>query len=132
PHFAAPHAGLTFVALSEYINAWRDDVDASLEEAEWWARRAIELDDGEPAGYAALGNALVWQRRHGDALAQIERAVALDANYAQGRALLGMVLMYAGRPAEALAPFATAMRLDPHYPNVVLHLLAQAHFSLGQ
>jgi adenylate cyclase len=23
------------------------------------------------------------------------------------------------------------MRLDPHYPNIVLHLMAQAHFSLG-
>jgi adenylate cyclase len=24
------------------------------------------------------------------------------------------------------------MRLDPHYPTMVLHFVAQAHFSLGQ
>jgi adenylate cyclase len=46
--------------------------------------------------------------------------------------MLGMALMYSGRSAEALAPFATAMRLDPLYPNIVLHILGQAHFSLGQ
>jgi adenylate cyclase len=40
--------------------------------------------------------------------------------------------MYAGRAGESLEPFATAMRLDPHYSNMLLHILAQAHFSLGQ
>ncbi len=45
---------------------------------------------------------------------------------------MGMALMYAGRAAESLEPFATAMRLDPHYSNMLLHILAQAHFSLGQ
>ena len=59
------------------------------------------------------------------------RAVELDTNYAQGHALLGMALMYSGRAAEALDALATSMRLDPHYPNIVLHLMAQAHFSLG-
>ena len=43
-----------------------------------------------------------------------------------------MTLMYAGRAAEALESFATTMRLDPLYPNLVLHFLAQAHFSLGE
>ena len=60
------------------------------------------------------------------------RALELDHNFAQAHAFMGMVLMYAGRAGEALGPFATAMRLDPHYSNMLLHLLAQAHFSLGQ
>ena len=132
PHFASPSAGLTFVALAEYVNAWRDDPEAGLNEAERWARHAIELDDGEPAGYVALGNVLVWRRRHEQALVPLARAIELDANYAQGHGLIGMALMYAGRAGEALEPLATTMRLDPHYPNVVLHLVAQTHFSLGQ
>src|SRR5262249_30513183 len=110
PHFASPYAGLTFVTLGEYVNAWRDDAEAALGEAERWARRAIELDDGEPAGYVALGNALVWRHRHDDALVPLRRAVELDSNYAQGHALIGMALMYAGRAGEALEPFATTMR----------------------
>jgi adenylate cyclase len=38
--------------------------------------------------------------------------------------------MYAGRAAEALEPIAAAMRLDPHYSPILLHILAQANFSL--
>jgi adenylate cyclase len=118
--------------LADYINAWADDPEAALDEAEQFARRAIELDDREPAGYVALCNALVWQRRHDEALSHAARAIELDPNYAQGHGLLAMALTYAGRAAEALEPFAMAMRLDPHFPNILLHLLAQAHFSLGQ
>jgi adenylate cyclase len=132
PNFAAPSAGLTFVLLADYINGWAEDPDKALEEAETWARRAITTDDQEPAGYGALGNALVWRRRYEDALAQLNRAIELDHNYAQAHAIIGMALVYAGRAAEALEPFATGMRLDPHHPNIVLHLLAQAHFSLEQ
>jgi adenylate cyclase len=74
---------------------------------------------------------LVWRRRYDEALAHIHRAVELDTNYAQGHALLGMALMYSGHAAEALDALAASIRLDPHYPNIVLHLMAQAHFSLG-
>jgi adenylate cyclase len=131
PNFSAPYAGLAFAAVSDYVNAWVDEPARALEEAERWARRAIELDDQQPVGHVALGNVLVWCRRHDDALAALNRAVELDHNYAQGHALIGMALMYSGRAAAALEPFATAMRLDPLHPNIVLHLVAQMHFSLG-
>jgi len=131
-NFSAPYAGLAFASVSDYVNAWVDEPALALDAAEKWARQAIELDDQEPGGHVALGNVLVWRRRHDDALVEVNRAVELDHNYAQGHALVGMTLTYSGRAAEALAPFAMAMRLDPHYSNILLHLLAQAHFSLGQ
>ena len=132
PTFSAPHIGLAFAAVSDYVNAWVPDPGLALGEAERWARRAIELDDRLPGGPMALGNVLVWRRRHDDALPQLDRAVELDHNYAQGHSLRGMALMYSGRHEEALEALAIAMRLDPLYPNILLHLLAQAHFSLGQ
>ena len=131
PKFSAPYAGLAFAAVSDYVNAWTDEPARALDEAKEWARRAIELDDQQPVAHVALGNVLVWRRQHDDALVALNRAVELDHNYAQGHALIGMALMYSGRAAEALQPFATAMRLDPLHPNIVLHLVAQAHFSLG-
>jgi adenylate cyclase len=131
PNFSAPYAGLAFAAVSDYVNAWADEPARALEEAEGWARRAIGLDHQQPVGHVALGNVLLWHRRHDDALAALNRAIELDHNYAQGHALIGMALMYSGRAAEALEPFATAMRLDPLHPNIVLHLVAQTHFSLG-
>jgi adenylate cyclase len=69
PSFPAPHAGLAFVAVAEYVNDWATDPAQALGEAERWARRAIELDDQEPVGHMALGGVLLWQRNHDGALA---------------------------------------------------------------
>lgn len=132
PNFSAPHVGLAFAAVADYVNAWVPDPSGALDEGERWARRAIELDERQPGGHVALGNVRVWQRRHDEALSELHRAVELDHNYAQGHALLGMALMYSGHQTEALEALGAAMRLDPHYPNILLHLAAQAHFSLGQ
>ena len=132
PNFAAPHAGLSLAAISDYVSDWALDPAQALDEAERWARRAIELNDEEPVSHMALGNVLLWRRDHEGALAQFRRMIALDPNFAKGHSATGLALMYAGRPDEALEPIAMAMRLDPHYPPMVLHFLAQANFSLGK
>jgi adenylate cyclase len=131
-NFAAPHAGLAFAAIAEHASGWVLDSAQALLEAERWARRALELDDQEPVSHMALGNVLLWRRDHEGALAEFRRMIALDPNFAQGHTATGLGLMYAGEPARALEPFAIAMRLDPHYPDIVLHFLAQANFSLGK
>jgi len=131
-NFAAPHAGLAFAAIADYVSGWAPDSAQALLEAERWARRALELNDQEPVSHMALGNVLLWRRDHDGALAEFARMIALDPNFAQGHSATGLALMYAGEPAQALEPFAIAMRLDPHYPDILLHFLAQANFSLGK
>jgi adenylate cyclase len=131
-NFPAPHAGLALAGISDYSSGWASDPAQALDEAETWARRALELNDQDPVSHMALGNVLLWRRDHEGALAEFHRMIELDPNFAQGHTATGMALMYAGRPAEALEPIATAMRFDPHYPPIVLHFLAQANFSLGQ
>ena len=132
PHFAAPHAGLSLAAISDYVSDWAADPAQALDEAERWAHRALELDDQEPVSHMALGNVLLWRRNHAGALAEFGRMIELDPNFAQGHSATGLALMYAGRAAEALEAFAVAKRLDPHYTSIVLHFMAQTHFSLGQ
>jgi adenylate cyclase len=129
-NFAAPHAGLALAAIADYASGWALDSAQALIEAERWARRALELNDQEPVSHMALGNVLLWRREHEGALAEFDRTIALDPNFAQGHAARGLALMYASEPSRALEPFAKAMRLDPHYPDIVLHFLAQANFSL--
>jgi adenylate cyclase len=132
PNFAAPHAGLSLAAIADYVSDWAPDPAQALEDAERWARRAVELDDQEPVSHLALGNVLLWQRNHEGALAEFRSMIALDPNFAQGHIAIGLALMYAGRSAEAVEPLAMAMRLDPHYSPIVLHFVAQADFSLGR
>jgi adenylate cyclase len=131
-NFAAPHAGLALAAISDYASGWSPDPAQSLDEAERWARRAVELNDQAPVSHMALAAALLWRRDYEGALAESSRMMALDPNFAQGYAASGLGLTYAGRAAEALEPIAMAMRLDPHYPDMLLHFLAQANFSLGK
>src|SRR5262249_4082449 len=131
PTYAVAHAGLAATGVSNYVSDWADDPDAELDQAERWARRALELDDSEPFAHMALGHVMLWRRDHDGALAEFRSMIALDPNFAQGYAATGLALMYAGRAAEALDPFALAMRHDPHYPSIVLHYVAQANFSLG-
>src|SRR4029077_16882998 len=131
PNFAAAHAGLSLATISEYVSDWAADPAAALDEAERWARRAVELNDHEPVSHMALGNVLLWRRNLEGALAECRRMIELDPNFAQGHSATGLALMYAGRAAEALEAFAIAKRLDPHHASIVLHFVAQTHFSLG-
>ena len=130
-NFAAPHAGLALATISDYASGWALDPAQALDEAQTWARRAVELNDQEPVSHMALGAVLLWRRDFEGALAEFRRMMALDPNFAQGYGASGLGLTYAGRAAEALEPIAMAMRLDPHYPAMLLHFLAQANFSLG-
>ncbi len=131
-NFAAPHAGLALATIADYVSGWALDPAQALDEAERWARRALELSSQEPISHMALGNVLLWRRDHEGALAEFGRMISLDPNFAQGYAATGLALMYAGQADRALEQFAMAMRLDPHYPAIVLHFLAQANFSLGR
>jgi adenylate cyclase len=132
PNFAAPHAGLALAAVADYVSDWALDPAQALDEAEKWARRALELNDQDPVSHMALGAVSLWRRDYEGALAEFRRMIALDPNFAQGYTATGMALMYAGHSAKALQRLAVSMRLDPHYPSMVLHTLAQANFSLGE
>jgi adenylate cyclase len=130
-NFAVAHAGLALALIADYVSDWAEDPAQALDEAERWARRAVELNDQEPVSHMALGSVFLWRRNHEGALAECRRMIELDPNFAQGHSATGLSLMYAGRPAEALEAIAIAMRLDPHYSSIVLHFLAQTNFSLG-
>ena len=69
-NFAAPHAGLALAAISDYVSGWASDPAQALDEAERWARRAVELSDQEPVSHMALGAVLLWRRDHEGALAE--------------------------------------------------------------
>jgi adenylate cyclase len=132
PSFAMPHAGLALASVTDYVSGWASDAAQALDEAERWARRAVELSEQEPVSHMALGGVLLWRRDYDAALAECRRMIALDPNFAKGYSTAGMVFLYAGRPEKAIEKIGTSMRLDPHYSPMVLHFLAQAYFGLEQ
>jgi adenylate cyclase len=62
PNFAAPHAGLALAAISDYVSGWALDPAQALDEAERWARRAVELNDQEPVATCCCGGAVTRER----------------------------------------------------------------------
>src|SRR6516164_9277099 len=77
PQFAAPHAGMALAGITDYVNAFTPDPAQSLEEAERWARRAIELNEQEPVSHMALGHVLLWRRDLDGALVEFRRMTGL-------------------------------------------------------
>ena len=73
---------------AEYINAW-----TRRSRARRWKRpnggrgAPSSWTMREPAGHVALGNVLVWRRRHDEALAQLHRAIELDPQLCPGSRL---------------------------------------------
>src|SRR5262249_19446645 len=78
------------------------------------------------------GNGRRWRASLGGGLADFGRMIERDPNFPRGHSATGLALMYAGRASDALEAFAIAKRLDPHHSSIVLHFMAQTHFSLGQ
>ena len=132
PGFAMPHAGLALASVTDYVSGWAPDAAQALNDAERWARRALEISDQEPVSHMALAGVLLWRRDYEGALAECRRMIALDPNFAKGYSTAGMVMLYAGQPEKAIEKIGTSMRLDPHYSPMVLHFLAQAYFGLAQ
>ena len=130
PDYAAAQAVTAFTLLNDYVNGWADDSDlprASLE----IARRAVETDGEDPFARFALAVALCWNRELDRALEESARCLELSPSSPEAHVSRAHTLIFIGRPAQAVETLEAYFRLDPHYPEIALHFLAEAHFSLG-
>ena len=132
PEFAAAHAliGLTYVI--DYANGWAEIPERSLQSGLEIAERAVQLDETEPQGHYAVAVALLFHRQLDTALAEARRSVALAPNFAQGHQTIARLLTFSGDANGAIHTLEAHMQLDPLYPELTLHFLAEARFSLGQ
>ena len=133
PSFAQACAQLAYARFQlGWYGAWEDRA-ANMRDAIAIARRALEIDDREPAARMALGRALALTGRSDAALEELRIAVELDPNFAQGRFALGQVLCYLERPAEAIPELDAAIRLSPRDPHhwTFLHVRAICRYIDG-
>ena len=132
PDFGAAHAFIGFTHVNDYVNGWVEVPEQSLETGLEVAMRAVQLDEADPQGHYVLAVAFFFHREHDRALTEARRSVALAPNFAQGHHTIARVLTFSGDPAGAINRLDAYMRLDPLYPDMALHFLAEAQFSLGQ
>ncbi len=105
----------------------RDD----FETAAACARRACELDRGEPAAQHHLGRALHNLGQTRDALRAFEHAVTLQRTFAPGWFSLAVAQRAGGRAQAAVASFRRAAEYRPSSRAVALNL-GKTLLSLGQ
>jgi len=132
PDFAAAHAFIGFTHVNDYINGWAEVPEQSLQIGLEIAERAVQLDEAEPQGHSVLAVALGFNRQTDRGLAEARRSVALAPSFAPGHLAIARFLTLSGDPVGAINTLDAYLRLDPLYPDMALHFLAEARFSLEQ
>lgn len=129
----APAYSRGYAALSRTFNldwryAWADDRDAALNRAEELASTAISYDDFDARGFAELGYALLYKKRHKESLGAYERGLQLNPNDADLLAEMGDALGYCRESDRAIELLNKAIRLNPYHPDWYLWYLGDAYF----
>ncbi len=129
-NFAPAHAAYAQCYMrNRLMGTDEGDRDRALKSA----RRAIELDNADPMGHLAIGLMHMFDREHGQAIAELETAVRINPSSAQAHHVLGTALAHGGRADEALPHLVEAIRLSPADPDAAGYnsRIGMAHFYLG-
>jgi len=124
--FAAAYAQLGRTHVRGYTHMWSQDPKA-LNRAFDLAQKARDMDDTLPEAYFVFAQVYFYEKRHEQAIAELEKAITLSPNYADAVAELGDVLNFVGRPEEAIELIEKAMRLNPTPPSWYLDNLGRAY-----
>jgi adenylate cyclase len=133
----APEYGRAYGAISRTHNldwrySWSAEPDNSLDAAVELARKAVHFDQLDARGFAELGFAYLYKKRHDESIAEYVRATTLNPNDADIIAEYADSLVYAGQPQKSIELLQRAMRLNPYYPDWYLWYLADAYCTMGQ
>jgi tetratricopeptide (TPR) repeat protein len=128
-NFAAAYAQLSFCHLYyfKYLRPARPQ--EVYQKALDLSSRAVALDPTLGDARMALGDTLLWGRKHHRAVAQFEEGLKANPSDADLLALSAEVYVFMGRPEEAIQRLKAAMRLNPHYPNWYLWMLGWAQYA---
>jgi TolB-like protein/Tfp pilus assembly protein PilF len=132
PNYAAAHAVIAATHLIDYANGFSSDPEQSLRTGFELAQRVVQMDETDPAGHYALCSAYMWSKDLDRAAAEARRCLELSPNSAEGLRLTAQLHIFYGKPAVAIENLEAYMKRDPHYPDIVLQLIADARFALGQ
>lgn len=131
PDYGRSYAGMSRTYNLDSCYAWTDTPERSLHQAVELAKTATVKDSLDAHGFAELGYAYLYSKRHEESLAAYERAIKLNPNDADILSEMGDALVYSEEAARAVDLLKRAMRLNPCYPDDYLWHLGDAYFFLG-
>jgi tetratricopeptide (TPR) repeat protein len=99
----------------DYINDWAADPAQALDEAERWARRALELNDQEPVSHMALGNVLLSLGAYDTAARLLLERIARNPGTDASRMLLASCYGHLGRAEDARITWAELLKVNPDF-----------------
>ena len=102
PQYSRAHSAMSRTHNLDWRYSWSAKPEESLEAAIAFARVAKKLDRLDARGFAELGNALLYRRQHGEALAEYAHAIALNPNDSDIIAEYADALVYVGQGAKSV------------------------------
>jgi len=128
PDFTIAVAAISTSYLAEIWGNWFASRQQSLQEAEFYALRAIQLDEAEPWGYQALGEVYQFRGDIEQAIAMWQKAYDLNPNDFYNLSGLGYGVAYTSDPQRGLPMIEEAFRINPHCGERQLRNLGQVYF----
>lgn len=132
PEYAEAISLMADCYLQIFNQVWSDNPASELQTAAEWALRAVALDEGLPQGHAALAHVRLWQRRHDEAIEEIDRAMAISPNDARFLWLRAMIRVWSGLLENALTDAKEANRLDPSTAAMTQWTLGMVQYHAGR
>ena len=126
PGFASAHAGLALALYVYALLGCSPDPGMDLAEATAAANTAIDLDEFDSFGYAALARCCIITGKPQAGLAAADRSIRLNPSYAMAHFSRGHALWHQGRPQDALASLDEAMQLSPLDPAMWSFMASRA------
>jgi len=132
PQYAPAHVGLGRIDLSAVALGWTADPEATLKRAEELARKAISLDEFNPAAHVLLGRTYARLEEYERAIDALKRAVALNPSDPDSHAGLGDAHLWSGEVEGAIRSLEIATAIDPRLSAEDLFSLGAAYFLDGR
>ena len=113
PTFATPYAFESYCHYLSVMLGFSEVPEDSLSEALSLSKKALALDDKDPAAYLALGRVYTMLGEHDAAVAVNEKALELSPSFYLAHHGLGFAFALSGRLEESARALDNAMSLSP-------------------
>jgi adenylate cyclase len=130
----AAYSGLSEAYYFSLVYGYSDSPELDRETALASARKAVDLDNEDPAAHCTLGRIHYVRKEHEMAIPELEIALELNPSLAWGHYGIGAALVFSGQAKDAIPYLDNAIRLSPRDPNMGSFLvrMADAHFFIGE